>query len=142
MAYGQVYATLARLSRSGLIDVASTDSGAGPERTVYDLTPVGSTELHAWIAQPADAAPFVANELFTKVVVAILAGDSAADCLKAQRATHMQRMRQLTAIKTDPAASMADVLSADFALSHLDADLRWMATTAGRLNALATEVNQ
>jgi len=142
LAYGQVYATLARLTRDGLIDVATTDTQAGPERTAYGLTPVGDTELHAWTVDPLPAAPYIANELFTKVVVALLAGDSAAAFLKKQRDVHMERMRELTAVKTDPHSSTADVLSADFALSHLDADLRWIATTSQRLDVLAMEVNQ
>lgn len=142
MAYGQVYATLARLTRDGLIDIAATGALAGPERTVYDLTKRGDTELHAWVADPLPAAPYVANELFTKVVVALLAGDSTTHFLKRQRAVHMKRMRELTAVKTDPNSSTADVLSADFAIAHLDADLRWMTTTSQRLDVLATEVSQ
>ncbi|MFE1785655.1 hypothetical protein ACFW9F_24545, partial [Streptomyces sp. NPDC059506] len=60
--------------------------------------------------------------------------------LHAQRAAHMARMRELTAVKTAPGADLSTVLSADYALSHLDADLRWMADAAQRLDALAQEV--
>jgi DNA-binding PadR family transcriptional regulator len=30
--FGQVYATLARLHRDGLVDIAAVESGAGPDR--------------------------------------------------------------------------------------------------------------
>jgi hypothetical protein len=80
------------------------------------------------------------NELFTKVVVALLAGAGAEDYLEAQRGEHLSRMRELTALKTSPDATLSDVLAADYALSHLDADVRWLDTTRQRLAALATEV--
>jgi hypothetical protein len=53
----------------------------------------------------------------------------------------MERMRQLTAVKTDPGTDLATVLSADYAINHLDADLRWMNTTAARLTTLTAEVD-
>jgi hypothetical protein len=53
----------------------------------------------------------------------------------------MARMRELTAVKTAPGAGLATVLSADYALNHLDADLRWMSTTAARLSTLTAEVD-
>lgn len=73
--------------------------------------------------------------------MSILAGGDPAACLRAQRAAHMARMRQLTAVKTDRNADLATVLSADYALNHLDADLRWMNTTAARLTTLTAEVD-
>lgn len=81
------------------------------------------------------------NEIFAKVVVSILAAADAAGYLRAQRAAHMARMRELTAVKTAPGADLATVLSADYALNHLDADLRWMNTTAARLTTLTAEVD-
>lgn len=49
-------------------------------------------------------------------------------------------MRELTVVKTGPDADLATVLSADYALNHLDADLRWMTTTRARLTTLTSEV--
>ncbi len=115
-------------------------SDGGPERTVYRATDDGERELARWTAQTAPPAPFVANEIFAKVVVAILAGGDPVAYLRDQRAAHMARMRQLTKVKTTPGADLATVLSADYALSHLDADLRWMSTTADRLATLTAEV--
>ncbi|MFI8187447.1 PadR family transcriptional regulator [Streptomyces sp. NPDC085946] len=141
LAYGQVYTTLQRLVRDGLARVEGTDSDGGPERTVYRATDEGGRELARWARETAPPAPFVTNEIFAKVVVAILSGGDPAAYLRAQRAAHMARMRELTAVKAAPGADLATVLSADYALNHLDADLRWMTTTADRLTTLTAEVD-
>lgn len=140
LAFGQVYATLERLVRDGLVQTAGTEPGEGPERTRYALTPAGCAALDAWLAEIEPPAPFVSNALFAKVVVALLTGASAVSYLHAQRAAHMTRMRELTALKTDARATVSDVISADYALAHLDADLRWMELTTQRLDALRQEV--
>lgn len=141
LAYGQVYTTLQRLVRDGLAEGEGTDSDGGPERTKYRATDDGARELAAWAGEIAPPAPFVANEIFAKVVVSILSGGDAAGYLAAQRAAHMARMRELTAVKTGRGADLATVLSADYALNHLDADLRWMNTTGARLTTLTAEVD-
>ncbi|NEB80776.1 PadR family transcriptional regulator [Streptomyces sp. SID14478] len=143
LAYAQVYTTLQRLVRDGLAEVEGTDSDGGPERTVYRATSRGREELLGWAREVTPPAPHVANEIFTKVVVAILLADGGTDPaaqLLAQRAAHMARMRELTALKAAPDSDLTTVLSADYALVHLDADLRWMTTTAARLTTLTAEV--
>ncbi|GAA2336286.1 PadR family transcriptional regulator [Streptomyces kunmingensis] len=143
LAYAQVYTTLQRLVRDGFVEVEGTDSDGGPERTLYRATKDGRAELLGWAREITPPAPHVANEIFAKVVVAILlAGDGTdpAAHLLSQRAAHMARMRELTAVKSDPGADLTAVLSADYALVHLDADLRWMTTTAARLETLTAEV--
>ncbi|MFF2522748.1 PadR family transcriptional regulator [Streptomyces liangshanensis] len=141
LAYGQVYTTLQRLVRDGLAEIEETGSHGGPERTAYRRTDAGRRELADWAGSVTPPAPFVTNEIFTKVVVAILSDGDPAAYLAAQRAAHMRRMRELTAVKSAPGAELATVLSADYALAHLDADLRWMATTADRLTTLTAEVD-
>lgn len=141
LAYGQVYMTLQRLVRDRLAEVEGTGADGGPERTLYRLTEDGERELRQWAGTVAPPAPFVVNEIFAKVVVAILAGTDPAGYLRAQREAHMARMRELTAVKTAAGADLATVLSADYALNHLDADLRWMTTTTARLTTLTAEVD-
>ncbi|MFG2936190.1 PadR family transcriptional regulator [Streptomyces sp. NPDC048282] len=141
LAYGQVYTTLQRLVRDGLAEIDGTDADGGPERTRYRSTQAGAHELARWAGAITPPAPFVANEIFAKVVVSILAGGDPAAYLRDQRAAHMERMRELTAVKTARKADLTTVLSADFALNHLDADLRWMTTTAARLTTLTAEVD-
>ena len=138
--YGQVYATLGRLLRDGLVAEGEPSPSDGPDRRVYDLTDDGRAALDAWLADVEPPAPYVANPLLARVVVALLAHGTAGDYLGAQRRAHLGRMRELTAVKTAPGARLSDVLAADWALSHLDADLRWVESTARRLDALTTEV--
>lgn len=140
LAFGQVYATLERLVRDGLVTVAGTERGEGPERIRYALTPPGREALAAWLAEVEAPAPFVVNALFAKVVVALLTGYPADAYLRAQRAAHLTRMRELTHLKLGPGATLSEVVSADYALAHLDADLQWLDLTTRRLEALKEEV--
>ncbi|GAA3229288.1 PadR family transcriptional regulator [Streptomyces thermocoprophilus] len=140
LAYGQVYTTLQRLVRDGLAEVDGTASDGGPERTAYRATDEGRRELARWAGEIAPPAPSVTNEIFAKVVALMLTGGDAGAYLLAQRAAHSDRMGELTALKTASGTDLTTVLSADYALNHLDADLRWMTTTAARLTTLTTEI--
>jgi DNA-binding PadR family transcriptional regulator len=136
--FGQVYATLARLARDGKVSAADPEPGAGPERKRYLITDDGVTEVEAWLAEPVDPEPHLQTVLFTKVVLALLSGRSAADYLDLQRAAHLTRMRELTELKRS--GSLVETLLADHGLFHLEADLRWIDLTAARLDALAEAV--
>ena len=139
LAYGQVYATLARLLRDGLVEVREQQPGDGPERTVYGLTDAGREQVQVWAAEPEAPAPHVANVLYTKVLLSLLSDGDASAYLDAQRAAHLARMRELTA--TRRTGSLPEALAADFALFHLEADLRWLEVTTDRLSALTNEVH-
>ena len=71
-------------------------------------------------------------------MLALLTGRPAAELLDAQRARHLEAMRELTRRKRD--GDLADQLICDHALFHLEADLRWLELTAARLDALRGEV--
>ncbi|WP_433211612.1 PadR family transcriptional regulator [Microtetraspora malaysiensis] len=128
LAYGQVYATLQRLERDGLAEVAETQQEGGPERTLYAITDSGRAELERWLNAVEPSAPYVASPLFARVAVA---GKAADGYLMRQREAHLNRMRELTAEKASGAP--AQVLAADYALQHLDADLRWIETALARM---------
>ena len=142
LAFGQVYATLGRLERDGHVVQSGQDRAGGPDRTAYAITDSGRAHLDAWLAAVEPPAPYVTSELFSKVVVALLAADTdrARDYLVAQRAAHMTRMRELTAEKSHPGATVGDVVAADYALGHLQADLGWLQTTLTRVGDMAKEV--
>jgi DNA-binding PadR family transcriptional regulator len=143
VAFGQVYATLGRLQRDGLVATAGQGQEGGPERTSFTLTEAGRERLAEWLGEVEPPAPFVTSALFAKVVVAVLVDgeERARDYLVAQRAAHIERLRALTAIKTDPVSPLGDVVAADFAILHLDADLRWVANTLDRVADLHREVH-
>lgn len=137
--FGQVYATLARLHRDGLVDIAAVESGAGPDRKVYVITPAGVSALEEWIDAPT-AVGFVRNELFSRVVVALISGRDPATILDTQRAAHLARMREVTERRrtTDLVGAMA----CDFELFHLEADVKWIEHAAGRLERSQTRSNK
>jgi DNA-binding PadR family transcriptional regulator len=133
--FGQVYATLGRLSRDGKVLVGEAEPGAGPDRKRYVITEQGVSDLETWLAQPVEPEPHLQTVLFVKVVLALMSGRPAEDYLDTQRAAHLQRMRELTEVKHS--GGVVDALLADHGLFHLEADLRWIDLTAARLAALA-----
>lgn len=140
LAFGQVYATLARLLRNGLVEVDAVERGGGPERKRYAITDLGVTDLEDWLGRPEEPEPHLQTVLFSKVVLALLSGRPATDILDRQRAAHLRRMRELTAIKAG--ADLSATLIADYALFHLEADLRWLELTAARLDQLGSELRR
>jgi DNA-binding PadR family transcriptional regulator len=136
--YGQVYATLSRLARDGRVMTGGQEHGAGPERKLYAITDQGEADLQAWLARPEAPEPHLQTILAVKVIVALLLGRPAEEYLDSQRAAHLARMRELTAVRRD--APLVDALLADHAIFHLEADLRWIELTHARLDQLAKEL--
>ena len=136
--FGQVYATLGRLARDGKVTAGDIEPGDGPDRKRYAITESGRHEVDDWLADPVEPEPHLQTVLFAKVTLALMLGKPAAAYLDAQRAAHMRRMQELTELKrTGP---LLDVLLADHALFHLEADLRWIDLTSARLKELAEAV--
>jgi DNA-binding PadR family transcriptional regulator len=71
LAFGQVYATLARLVRDGLAEVAGTQSDGGPERTVYTVTEAGKQRLRTWLSEPAPPTVTGTEDLVRKTITAL-----------------------------------------------------------------------
>jgi DNA-binding PadR family transcriptional regulator len=136
--FGQVYASLSRLLRDGLVIVDSVERDEGPDRKVYAITSRGVARLEEWLLDPIDPTIYLRSEQFTKVVLALLSGRSAEEILDVQRATHLRTMRKLTRKKHT--GDVADALTADFALFHMEADLRWIELTGARLEKLRKEL--
>jgi DNA-binding PadR family transcriptional regulator len=132
--FGQVYASLARFERDGLARVVSVESGEGPERKLYAITPSGVSVVEEWMYTPDEPTAFAASSLFTKTTLALMSGRSAERVLDAQRAVHMARMRELTTQRRS--AAVPELLAITYELNHLDADLRWIEEAGNRLDAL------
>ena len=135
---GQVYSTLGRLERDGRVDEVGGEQGPGPERRLYEITEDGVAELERWLASPEAPEPYLQSVVFAKVIVALTSGRSAQAVLDAQRDRHVDAMRVLTRQKEG--ADLAGVVRADFALLHLDADIRWIDRTSARLARLGKEL--
>jgi DNA-binding PadR family transcriptional regulator len=138
--FGQVYATLSRLARDGKVTGGDAEPGAGPDRKRYAITELGRSEFDVWLAEPIEPEPHLQTVLFAKVTLALMLGKPAERYLGTQRAAHLRRMQELTELKrTGP---LVDVLLADHALFHLEADLRWIDLTSARLAELAEAVRK
>src|SRR3954447_4949151 len=96
LGFGQVYATLGRLERDGLVEQAGQDRAGGPDRTTFAITEAGRAALDAWVGEVEPPAPHVGSVLLAKVVVALLApgSDRAVAYLSAQRRAHTERLRE------------------------------------------------
>ncbi len=138
LAFGQVYATLSRLLRDKKITTKTTEQVAGPERKLYAITTMGRRDLEAWLATPEKLHPNTQTVLYVKVVTSILLDKNPDVFLDAQRSSHIDRMRQLTEMRRR--SDLAQSLQADYAIFHLEADLRWIDLTAARLQTLKGEI--
>ncbi|AEV84717.1 PadR family transcriptional regulator [Actinoplanes sp. SE50] len=136
--FGQVYATLSRLTRDGKVVMDEVAPGDGPERKRYVITEQGATEVNSWLSDPVTPEPHLQSILFTKVVLALMLDRPAEAYLDAQRQAHLVRMRELTAVKRS--GDLVETMLADHGLFHLEADLRWIDTTSARLDALRTQI--
>lgn len=136
--FGQVYATLSRLTRDGLVRMEGVERREGPDRKRYGITDEGVEDLDRWLREALQPSPALNDEMFTKVVLAVTSGRDAVRLLDVQRAAHLERMRELTRSKRQ--ASLLDVVAADRDLFHLEADLRWIDLTTARLDRLRKEL--
>ncbi|MFF0059906.1 PadR family transcriptional regulator [Streptomyces microflavus] len=136
--YGQVYSTMSRLLRNGLVEVDGIEAGGGPERKRYAITKAGVTDVQRWLATPEKPELYLQSALYTKVVLALLTHRDASGILDTQRSEHLRMMRILTDRKRK--GDLADQLICNHALFHLEADLRWLELTAARLGKIAEAV--
>src|SRR2546423_10838407 len=83
--YGQVYSTLSRLLRNGLVGEHGIEPGGGPDRKRYAITDAGITNVEEWLMTPEKPESYLQSTLYTKVIIALLSGRSAAEVLAAQR---------------------------------------------------------
>lgn len=132
LAYGQVYAALARLQRDGLVQIVEVAQEAGPERTVYAITAAGRTALRDWLDKTESPGPYPADELVRKTLSALYLGADAAGFLDRQRTAHLTLMHDLLQLQAETTETGARI-ALDHVIHHLDADLRWLETAGRRL---------
>jgi DNA-binding PadR family transcriptional regulator len=124
---GQVYVTLSRLEKAGLVSSERTaGSPDRPDRRVFELTPTGQERVSEWLTEVSWPKPDLA-EFHLKLIAAASAG--LADPLAivdAQRRDLLRRLRQAQmAAIAEPRGSDASLLLEGIVL-RLQADLRWL----------------
>ena len=158
---GQVYTTLQRLDRDGLIAVASAAQGDGGEgegrdgegegdgsagdggegdgtQKSYRITDDGFSELARWLRTPPDLSNPPRDELVMKVLVALrLPGTDVRDVIQAHRRYLVELMQQWTRIKEDDTGDDLNMsLAVDAELFRLDSVVRWLDAAEARVARL------
>jgi DNA-binding PadR family transcriptional regulator len=135
---GQVYTTLQRLERDGL--VASDGAADDGRQKTFRITTEGAAELDAWLRTPPEASPPPRDELVIKVLVAMrLPGVDVADLVQRHRRHVVEIMRDYTRLKEQAAEDEVGLLLvADAEIFRLDAVIRWLDTADARLKRLPT----
>ena len=157
---GQVYTTLQRLERDGLVEAAGTVGAGGPggdgapvehdplgnpppgaPQKAYRITSAGSTELTQWLRVPPDLSSPPRDELVMKVLVAITVPDTDVhEIIQAHRTYLVQLMQEWTRLKEDEGGSdLAFSLVVDAELFRLDSVVRWLDAADGRLRRFAAD---
>jgi DNA-binding PadR family transcriptional regulator len=129
---GQVYTTLQRLERDGL--VASDADEEGPQKD-YVITPDGSRELTDWLRTPPEIDQPPRDELLIKVLVAVqVPGVDVHDVVQVHRRHLIELMQRYTAVKADADEDdLALALVVDAELFRLEAAVRWLDAAETRL---------
>jgi DNA-binding PadR family transcriptional regulator len=135
---GQVYTTLQRLERDGLIE-SDSDAEVGPQKS-FRLTSAGGVELDAWLSTPADLSSPPRDELVLKVLVASrIPGVDVHQIIQAHRRHVVQLMQEWTRVKREAhpdEINLAVVVDAE--LFRLDAVVRWLDAADARFRRSRT----
>lgn len=123
---GQVYTTLSRLERDGLVE--SLPEGEGGQRP-YGITDLGRAEVTMWFATPVSRADRPRDELTIKLALALTTpGVNVRDVVQAQRSATMRSLQELTRLKARQQAGrdMAWRLVLDSMVFQTEAEIRWL----------------
>jgi DNA-binding PadR family transcriptional regulator len=134
---GQVYTTLQRLERDGLVesDDAAQDGREKTPQKTFRITADGEAELAGWLRTPPDMSAPPRDELVMKVLVATrVPGTNVHDVIQVHRRYLVELMQQWTRIKEAEADSdLSLALVVDAELFRLDAVIRWLDAADGRI---------
>ena len=150
---GQVYTTLTRLERDGLVEVvghggADENDGAASDRHVsYRATDAGRGEVSEWFATPVPRTQPARDELAIKLAIAVtLPGVDVGTIIQRQRSATMASLQDYTRLKrtgraarpTEP-ADLAWSLVLDSLVFDAEAEVRWLDHCEARLRRAALE---
>jgi DNA-binding PadR family transcriptional regulator len=139
---GQVYTTLGRLERDGMVQQGGEDSAG---HTLYAITDKGRAELRAWFRTPVDRNSPPRDELAIKLAMAVGApGVDIREVIQSQRHHTIQAMQDYTRLKAqalDPGPADRDEVAWLLVLEQLifqtEAEARWLDHCESRLVRLA-----
>jgi DNA-binding PadR family transcriptional regulator len=130
---GQVYMTLQRLERAGLVESDSEDAAGTQKR--FRMTPAGRAELDGWLRTPPGEDTPPRDELVIKVLISLrVPGADVQDIVQAHRRHMIELMQRYSHLKL--AAAEDDIglaLIADAELFRLEGIVRWLDAADARL---------
>ena len=124
---GQIYVTLGRLEKAGLIAGEDVEQSGRPNKRTYRLTEAGHEAVRAWYDETT-IEPRVRDEFFMKVALAPQSGlaDPIA-LINKQRRQYLNTMRDLSKLAaTEDRDNKVSQLLIEGAMLHLQADLDWL----------------
>lgn len=134
---GQVYTTLQRLERDGLVESDDDAGEEGPQKG-FRITEAGREDLEAWLRTPPDTSNPPRDELVIKVLVALrIPGVDTVELVQRYRRHVIESMQQYTRLKE--AADENDIsllLVADAEIFRLDAVVRWLDAADARIKRM------
>ena len=125
---GQIYTTLSRLERDGLVRNQYIAQEGRPDKRVYKLTVAGCDALERWIEEPVTGSR-LKDEFFMKLMLARVANITDTDQLiERQRSEYLQTLHELNELvmQSDAGMQATSVLLVKGAILHLKADLEWL----------------
>ncbi len=136
---GQVYTTLQRLERDGLVESDGTGED-GPQKG-FRITVAGEDELATWLRTPPDLSSPPRDELVIKVLVALrLPGIDVHEVVQVHRRHLVQLMQEWTRLKEYSAErDLGFALVVDAELFRLDSVVRWLDAAEGRIKRAAVD---
>src|SRR5689334_3236014 len=153
---GQVYTTLTRLERDGLVEVVGhggadeTDEaadGSDRQHVSYRATEAGRGEVSEWFATPVPRTQPPRDELAIKLALAVtLPGVDVGTIIQRQRTATMAALQDYTRLKRtgraarpEEPADLAWSLVLDALVFDAEAEVRWLDHCEARLRRAATE---
>ena len=138
---GQVYTTLSRLERDGLVEAAGTDDEG---HALYRLTEEGRTELSAWFSTPVRRTQPPRDELAIKLALAVtITGVDVPAVIQAQRSATLRALQDYTRLKQgsreEGPPGLAWSLVLDSLVFAAEAEIRWLDHCEARLARSARE---
>ena len=136
---GQVYTTLQRLERDGLVE-SDGDVEDGPQKG-FRITGDGEAELAAWLRTPPDLSSPPRDELVIKLLIAVQVPHvDVHEVIQAHRKYLVQLMQEWTRLKEYAAdRNLGFGLAVDAELFRLDAAVRWLDAADGRIKRACLE---
>ncbi|GAA1877445.1 PadR family transcriptional regulator [Asanoa iriomotensis] len=134
---GQVYTTLQRLERDGLV-ASDDDADPGPQKG-FRITDGGAAELDSWLRTPPDLASPPRDEIVIKILVAVrLPEVDVHEVIQEHRRYLVELMQQWTHLKEEEAEfDLALALVVDAEIFRLDSVVQWLDSADGRIKRAA-----